>query len=151
MDEGTQASPLTEDQITQMKVAILEALKESGEVGEEASDKRIMENKVGTMEALKESGLADKIQGPIADNPETAPIPYKDAPEDIKRQMEQQAGFSPSTMKSPIETQTETKVAETLIKAKQASQSAVQGDRSQELAERQLQQASKEKLTSKKK
>jgi hypothetical protein len=93
--------PMDDQQLMQMKVAVLEALKEAGEVGDEASKKRIMENKVGTVEALKESGLADKINQPVVDNPEMAPLNYKDVPEDIKRQMEAEAGFTPSTSISP--------------------------------------------------
>ena len=121
MKEGTQASPLTNDQVTQMKVAILEALKEAGEVGPQASEKRITENKIGVIEGLKESGLADKIKGPIVDNPETAPIPYKDAPPSIKRQMEIQAGFEPATDDSPIETEQKVKALQTAAQIDQAN------------------------------
>lgn len=150
MDEGTQASPLTEDQTTQMKVAILEALKEAGEVGQEASDKRIMEAKIGSVEALKDAGIIDKLNPPIADNPELDAIPYKDAPEDIKRQMEAKAGLTPSQESSPVDMAAKVKVAETVIKAKQADQSTVQGERSHMLAEKQLDQAAKQKLTKQK-
>jgi len=101
---------MTEEDLTQIKVAVLEALKEAGEVGDEASQRRIMENKVGTIEALKDSGLADKIQGPIIDNPETAPIPYKDAPPSIQRQMEEGAGFTPAEEPSPSEIDSVSKV-----------------------------------------
>lgn len=131
MDEGTESSPLTEDQITQMKVAVLEAMKESGEIGQEASDKRIMEAKIGSVEALKDAGLLDKKEE-IPDNPEMAPIPYKDMPEDIKRQAEVMAGFTPSQDQSPVDMVAEAKVADTLIKAKQVSQSGEQSDKSME-------------------
>lgn len=108
MEKGS--AHATEQDLTKMKIAILEALKEAGEVGPEASAKRVMENKIGTLEALKDSGLAKKIQDQIPDNPETAPIPYKDAPEDIKRQMEAQAGMTPSQGISPSGTDQITKV-----------------------------------------
>jgi hypothetical protein len=102
LDNPNMTAKLSEDQLTQMKVAVLEALKDAGEVGQEASKNRVMENKIGTLEALKESGLADQIgAGAVQDNPELAPIPYKDAPEDIKRQMEANAGLKPSAGISP--------------------------------------------------
>jgi hypothetical protein len=106
--EGLTAG-MGEAQTMQMKSAILEALQDAGEVGQEASDKRIMENKMGTLSALKDAGLTKNIQqaaqSPIPDNPELAPIPYKDAPEDIKRQMEAQAGLTPSQTLSPAATE----------------------------------------------
>jgi aspartate aminotransferase-like enzyme len=91
MKEGT---PMNEQQTMQMKVAILEALKEAGEVGPEASQKRVMENKVGVLEALHESGLSKNMTPPVK---ESVSINYKDAPEDIKRQMEEKAGFQSLT------------------------------------------------------
>ena len=63
MDTAGQTEKLSEDQITKIKVAVLEALKDAGEIGEKASDNRILENKVGLMEALEESGLADHMGG----------------------------------------------------------------------------------------
>jgi hypothetical protein len=101
LDTAKMTAEMSDDQLTQMKMAVLSALKDAGEVGPEASQKRMMENKVGVLEALKESGLSDKIKGPVVDNPELAPIPYKDAPEDIKRQMEANAGLQPSEGISP--------------------------------------------------
>lgn len=101
LDTGKMTAQMGEDQLTQIKTAVLEAMKDAGEIGPEASQKRVMENKVGTLEALKESGLADNMSQPVQDNPELAPIPYKDAPEDIKRQMEANAGLTPSQGVSP--------------------------------------------------
>lgn len=98
MDEGTQASPLTEDQITQMKVAILEALKEAGEIGEEASEKRIMETKVGATEALRDTGVIEK-QGkqPEAPKGPSESISFKDLPPDGKAQMAAKVGIEISS------------------------------------------------------
>lgn len=116
----TGSAHATEQDLTKMKIAILEALKEAGEIGLEASENRIMENKVGTIEAMKESGLADKMMlSPIQDNPEVDAIPYKDAPEDIKRQMEEKAGLKPSTGVSPAGTDQLTKVTASLQSSKE--------------------------------
>lgn len=120
VEDGT--TTVNEQQLEQMKVALLEALKDAGEVGDEASQKRVDENKIGTLEALKESGLADKIVGPIADNPETAPIPYKDAPPSIQRQMEIQAGFTPAEEPAPSEIDAVSKVITAEATNKKANQ-----------------------------
>jgi hypothetical protein len=133
LENGTQAGQAGVDKSIQaVKVGVLEAMKEAGEIGPEASDKRIQENKVGVLEALKESGLADKMNGP-EDNPELAPIPYKDAPEDIKRQMEANAGLTPSQMVSPTGT-------DQAIKVQSAQQSQTQAEQSHELSVAQFQQ-----------
>lgn len=122
---------MSDIQLQQMKMAVLEALKDAGEVGEEASQKRVMENKVGTLEALYESGLAKKVMEEVPDNPELDAIPYKDAPEDIKRQMEAKAGLTPSNDISPIG-------VETAVKVKQAQQADVAGERDYEIKTKQL-------------
>jgi hypothetical protein len=119
MDQGTQSSPLTEDQITQMKVALLEALKEAGEVGEEASEKRIMETKVGAMEALRDSGVIEK-QGkqPEAPKGPSESISFKDLPPEGKAQMAQKVGIelSPETIRRDEAQQT---ALDTALKVKQ--------------------------------
>jgi hypothetical protein len=134
MENGVAAGQAGVDKSVQaVKVGVLEAMKDAGEIGPEASNKRIQENKVGVLEALKESGLADKMSGPVADNPETAPIPYDKAPEDIKRQMEAQAGLEPSKGISPTGT-------DQLVKTANAEQSSVNADRQHELSVEQLKQ-----------
>lgn len=111
LEGNNPVGPADNRQIEQVKIGTLEALKDAGEIGPEATEKRIMENKIGLIEALKESGLMKKLQEEIPDNPETAPIPYKDAPEDIKRQMEAKAGLVPSRSVSPAGTDQINKVA----------------------------------------
>jgi len=122
MEVGGQPS---DQDLMKMKIAILETLSEAQVIGPKASEQRIMENKIGTVAALKDSGLAKNIQtaAAIPDNPETAPIPYKDAPEDIKRQMEEQAGLKPSQGISPSGTDQLTKVHST-IQSKKGEQNA---------------------------
>lgn len=101
-DAAATTQQMTQEQQAGMKMALLQALQDAGEVGQEASERRITENKLGALSALKDSGLADHIQaagaGPVK---ESVSINYKDAPEDIKRQMEQEAGFNPSNTLSP--------------------------------------------------
>lgn len=58
LETGTSTTPLTEEQITQMKVAVIEALKEAGYIGQEMDNKMVNSTKVGVVEALKD--LADQ-------------------------------------------------------------------------------------------
>lgn len=54
MESGTQSIPLTEEQITQMKVAVITALKDAGYIGEQMDEKMVNAVKVGVVEALKD-------------------------------------------------------------------------------------------------
>lgn len=69
LETGTSTVPLTEEQITQMKVAVIEALKEAGYIGEEMDNKMVNSTKVGVVEALRD--LAD--QGNQANTQTQAP------------------------------------------------------------------------------
>jgi hypothetical protein len=106
LDKAMQGgASLSDQQILQMKTALLESLKEAGEVGPEADQTKVQTTKIGVLEALHQSGLAKKVTD-MATPPakESISIAYKDAPEDIKRQMEQEAGFQPSRQQSPVAT-----------------------------------------------
>lgn len=98
LNQPDMTNELNEQQLTQMKVAVLEALKDAGEVGPEAQQSRLMENKVGVLEALHESGLVDKLNGPQAPQGKqiSESLSYKDAPPSIQRQIEAQAGLNPA-------------------------------------------------------
>lgn len=98
-ESGMANQNLSEQQMLQMKTALLQALQEAGEIGPEGDQSKIMTTKIGVLEALKESGLHKGLQEPP--KPPAESISYKDAPEDIKRQMEAQAGLQPSRGISP--------------------------------------------------
>jgi hypothetical protein len=139
MENGTFAGQAGEEKsIQQVKVGVLEAMKEAGEVGPEASDKRIQENKIGVIEALKDMGVTAPEEK--ADNPELAPIPYKDAPSDIRRQMEAKAGLVPSTQEteSPIEVDSKIKTTDAVLKVKQTGQAGINSERDFSLREKQM-------------
>lgn len=123
LDASNMDGKIDEQRILQMKTAVLEAMKEAGEVGPEATEKRIQENKIGVVEALKDMGVTAPQE--IPDNPELDAIPYKDAPEDIKRQMEQKAGLTPSKTVSPSGTDQVVKTMNVLREPKE-EKSAVQ-------------------------
>lgn len=126
-DKSVGDMPKSEQQLTQIKMALLQALQDAGEIGQEASDKRVMETKFGALSALKDAGLTKHIQdagGAANAQPvkETVSINYKDAPEDVKRQMEADAGFQPSETISPSG-------SDQIAKHAQIQQGAQQGDR----------------------
>jgi hypothetical protein len=83
---------ISDDVVQKVKIAVLEALKDAGEVGKEASDKRITENKIGVMEALKDSGILDR-QGQSTSKPPSESISFKDLPPEGQAQMAAQAGI----------------------------------------------------------
>ena len=116
--KGTYPDDFTQEQLEKMKIALLETMKDAGMAGPEQEAKMVDSTKVGVLEALKQSGLADKMQQPIQDNPETAPIPYKDMPEDIKRQAEAMAGFIPSKEHSPVDVESTAKLVSAMKSAK---------------------------------
>lgn len=63
MQVGTQSSPLNEEQLQQMKIAVVEAMKDAGVVGQgqqKNDEEDILKAKIGTLEAMKESGMIDK-------------------------------------------------------------------------------------------
>jgi len=62
LNTGTQTAPLNEEQIMQMKVAMLEALKDAGYVGQEEEERQIQTTKIGVAEAIND------LQG--SNNPE---------------------------------------------------------------------------------
>ncbi len=82
---------MTEEQISQVKIAVLEVLKDAGAVGPESDQKLVDSTKVGVVEALKDTGMLEKSKPA-----KQIEIAYRDAPEDVKRQMEQLAGYIPS-------------------------------------------------------
>ncbi len=96
MDSGTQAAPLNEEQIQQMKIAMLETLKDAEIVGPKADQKLVDSTKVGMMEVMKDTqsmgGSANQSQGQPAKGPSES-ISFKDLPPEGKAQMAQQAGI----------------------------------------------------------
>lgn len=89
---------MTEDNITKMKIAVVEVLKELELVGPEADQKLVDSTKVGVIEAMQQSGLAKSIQNINAPKPvDTAKVSesvsFKDLPINGKIQMAAKAGI----------------------------------------------------------
>jgi hypothetical protein len=138
LDASPMPEDLTPDQVTKMKIAMITALKDAGAVGPEMEKRLVDSTKVGVAQALQDTGMLDKEE--VKDNPELDAVPYKDAPPSIKRQMEIRAGLQPATDQSTDEIIEESKAADTIIKAKQVSQSAVNGERDFSIKEKSLTQ-----------
>lgn len=62
-DKGNQTTPLSEQQLQQMKVAMLETLKDAGIVGQEADKRLVDSTKVGVLEAQNDLKGGNNAQG----------------------------------------------------------------------------------------
>lgn len=85
-------------------------------------DQQIDKMKLAVLEVLKDAkgaGVFDQAEGQTE---EKVQINYKDAPEDVKRQMEAGAGYKPSESISPAGTEQIVAQAEAQIKARQVNQ-----------------------------
>lgn len=100
-------SMLTDAQSQKIMTMMAQVIKDTG-VGQHDPKEDIMKAKIGAAEALKETGVIDdtmqSANATIPQKPPTESISYKDAPEDVKRQMEVQAGMTPSKGISPAGT-----------------------------------------------
>lgn len=72
------------------------------------------------------AAAVQKFNQPKDDTREFLNVSYKDAPEDVKRQIEQRLNFQPSQQVSPVQQGIDTKMAQTHIQAAQTAQQAVQ-------------------------
>jgi uncharacterized protein YjgD (DUF1641 family) len=54
MEKGMQSAPITQEQMMQMKIAVAEALKDTGAVGKEKPEEDIAKTKIGVVEAMKD-------------------------------------------------------------------------------------------------
>lgn len=91
LDSGTQASPLTEEQLNMIKIAMLETLKDADVIGDSADQKLVDSTKVGVVEALKDTGMINKPQE--VKEPSQS-ISFKDLPPEGKAQMAAKAGIA---------------------------------------------------------
>lgn len=92
LKSGMQTAPLTDDQMKQMKIAVLEVLRDAGVVGQEQENKLVNSTKVGVVEALRDTGMIDK-QTQSQEKAPSRSISFKDLPPEGKVQMAAQAGI----------------------------------------------------------
>lgn len=106
------AQGMNDQELTKIKMALLQALQEAGEIGPEGDQAKVQASQLGTLQALKDAGLVKHIQDagqaanavPQVDLDEDIVKIYKDAPEDVKRDIEGKLGLAPSQTISPAGT-----------------------------------------------
>ena len=158
IENGVTQGQMSQQQIKQMKVAILSVLQDTKAVGPAHDAQLVSSTKLGTLQTLKDVGLIKQTEG--EGKPEDALGPlvnlYKMSPPDIRRQIEILLGLQPSEEEPVSLDQAKTaKELHSVIKGKhemsmdeQASeqeqqkmeQTATQATREQDLAEQQAQQ-----------
>ena len=125
MESGTQTAQLTEDQIEQIKVAVLEVLNDAEVVGPKADDKLVDSTKLGTLEALKDTGMLDSMnqqeKAPEAPKGPSESISFKDLPPEGKAQMAAKAGIQLDAATIEADEQ-ESKQMDMALKEKQLKQ-----------------------------
>ncbi len=99
VEQGVTQGQMSQQQVKQMQIAILQTLKDAGIAGPEHDKKLVESTKLGALQMAKDVGLIPKTEQ--EGKPEAALGPlvnlYKMAPPDIRRQVEQLMGLQPST------------------------------------------------------
>lgn len=95
MEDGTTKDQMNEEDVMKMKVGILEALKEAGQIGPENEERLIQSTKIGTVEAMKDLGLTEGMAAP-AQKPPSVSIRFEDLPPEGRAQAAQMAGIQVS-------------------------------------------------------
>jgi hypothetical protein len=96
IENGMTTQQMTEDQITKMKIAMIEAMKDAEVVGQQAEARLVDSTKVGVVEALRDIGMLDgqNKDNSEANKPPSRSISFKDLPPEGKAQMAAQAGIN---------------------------------------------------------
>lgn len=93
MDSGLQSNQMSEDQLTQMKIAVAEVLKDLNIVGPKKDEEDIMKTKVGVVEAMQDMAGSEGQQPEESEKPPSRSISFKDLPASGKAQLAAQAGI----------------------------------------------------------
>lgn len=98
IEEGITQGQMSQQQMKQMQIAILQTLKDAKIVGPEGDKKLVDSTKLGTLTALKDAGLLKKeeAEGGLKEEIQQLVKLYKDAPDDIRREIESKLGLKPS-------------------------------------------------------
>jgi hypothetical protein len=138
VENGVTQGQMSDQQIHQMKIALLSVLKDTKAVGAEHDKTLVDSTKLGTLQTLKDAGLLDQLNQEGKQNIEVDNLVklYDKAPEDIRRQIETKLGFTPSSAEpiSPSSAQSAErlhKVVKGSHEMKMAEQAANQPDTNQ--------------------
>lgn len=157
IERGVSQGNMTQNQINQIKVALLQVMKDTKTAGPGLHDQLTKTTQMGVVQAMKDLGLIKQAEGEGKPEAVLGPLVnlYKIAPPDIKRQIEMQMGLVPS-QEEPI-TLDQAKTAKELhsvikgthemrmneqgseLEQKKVEQEASQAERQQDLAEQQAQ------------
>ncbi len=158
IERGVSQGNMTQNQINQIKVALLQVMKDTKTAGPDLHDQLTKTTQMGVVQAMKDLGLVKQAEG--EGKPEAAMKAlidlYKTAPPDIRRQIETQMGLTPSQdepitldqskaakeLHSVIKGTHEMKMNEQSSELEQSKveQEAQQTSRDQDLAEQQAEQ-----------
>lgn len=120
LDEGMTQADMDQDQITKIKIAMIEAMRDAAVVGPEAEKRLVDSTKVGVAETLIESGLIEKMNKgeQVGDKGPSRSISFKDLPPDGKAQLAAQAGIQINPSQIAADEQAD-KEQETVMKEKE--------------------------------
>lgn len=98
VENGVTNGQMSNNQMMQMQMAVVKALKDAQVAGPEADKRLVDSTKLGVLQTMKDAGLLDQLNQEGKTNIEVDDLVklYHDAPDDVRRQIEQKLGFSPS-------------------------------------------------------
>jgi len=148
VENGVTQGQMSNNQIQQLKIAVLQVLKDlkmtpDGLEGllTKHNDANLQTTKLGVLQTMKEVGLLDQLNQEGKTNIEVDDLVklYKDAPDDVRRQIEQLLGMKPSSAEpiSPSQADSAHKLHEVVKGQHEMSQT----EKQTELAERQQEHA----------
>lgn len=143
VEQGVTQGQMSQTQINQMKIALLQVLKDTKTAGPEHEKSLVDSTKLGALQTMKDVGLLDQLNQEGKQNIEVDDLVklYKDAPDDVRRSIEQKLGLVPSASEPIAPSQADS--AHKLHSVVKGSHEMAMNEATQQLAQRQ-QQASEE-------
>lgn len=110
IEKGVTQGQMSQTQIQQMQIAMLQVLKDTKAVGKNHDQSLVDSTKVGTLQTMKDVGLLDQLNSEGKDNIEADNLVklYEKSPPDVRAQILQKLGLQPSSEEPITETQAKT-------------------------------------------
>lgn len=98
IEQGVTQGQMSQDQINQMKIAMLQVLQDTKSAGPAMNQQLVESTKLGVLQTLKDVGLIQQTEAEQKPGEAMTQLVnlYKVAPPDIKRQIEELLGLKPS-------------------------------------------------------
>lgn len=137
IDKGVTQGMMSQSQIQQMKIALLQVMKDTKTAGPEHEKALTDSTKLGTLQTMKDVGLLDQLNSQGKQNIETDDLVklYDKAPEDVRRAIEAKLGLPPSQSEPIAPSQADS--AKKLHEVVKEKHEMTINDAQQELAQRQ--------------